>query len=128
MGENFAHEIKALIQRHQNNTVNIIHSGIDTVDWITLKSEKCLVIHRSVKELLVNLNRHSKASLASLKFNQNTKFIIISYKDNGVGFAENQTKGIGLWHIENRLKQVGGNLSIFNNKVSGAQLEISIPV
>jgi signal transduction histidine kinase len=54
--------------------------------------------------------------------------LLVSYRDNGVGFPNNICKGKGLQNTENRIRAMGGNLIFGVEEKPGARLHISIPI
>lgn len=127
-GEHFGTELLSLIDRYQSETLSIVSLGIKEFNWSDLSHEKSIVTHRAVKELLVNLKKHAKATLASLKFSRQKNRLLIRYKDNGIGFTATQKKGLGLKHINERVHDVNGNFTVHYEAKKGAEIEISIPI
>lgn len=127
IGKEFKDELTSLISTYQNSGTNLLTKGINNIDWERFESPKCVAIHRSIKELLVNMKKHSQASLVSLQFqNQNNKLIIV-YSDNGVGFKPEALPGIGLVNTENRINAVGGKFIFEPKQGYGTKVKISIP-
>ena len=91
-GVDFIMELNELISNYQNNDTTIVVKGMRTIDWSQMEEQKCVIIHRSLKELLVNMKKHAQASLVSLQFEKQKNKLIISYTDNGVGFNTKKIK------------------------------------
>ena len=74
-------------------------------------------IYLIFKETINNIVKHAAASYVRISIaNQNAKFTM-SIQDNGVGFfPEIITKGNGLINVKRRIKEIGGELEIINNK------------
>lgn len=126
-GANFYWELNDLFSSYQDNDCFIILKGLDSIVWDSLQEHKCIALYRSLKELLTNMRKHSKASLVSFQFENLKNSIRISYQDNGIGINQGFQKGIGLKNTENRIRAIGGN-SIFGiNKNGGMKATISIP-
>lgn len=89
-----------------------------------------LAIYRIIQELLLNVMRHAKASLAWLKLKVGKKKISIEVGDNGVGFnASPQAKpGIGLASIRNKLDLLNGDFKILPLQGGGTIIKINIPL
>ncbi|WP_149274936.1 tetratricopeptide repeat-containing sensor histidine kinase [Pareuzebyella sediminis] len=127
-GPDFKEELNGLIANYQHHGMVILVKGLSNIDWAHLETHKCVVVHRSVQELLVNMKKHSQATLVSLQFEQKKKQIKIIYTDNGVGFTQKTKRGIGLMNTENRIQALGGTIIFESKQGSGAKIKISIPV
>jgi signal transduction histidine kinase len=94
-----------------------------------LKNAKITVaIFRIIQELISNSLKHSNASAIHLAVNSFDDLISIVYEDNGKGFSWNgQSKGLGLYNIESRLKALNGRLH-FDSGEFGVSYTIDIPV
>jgi len=81
------------------------------------------IVFRTVRELLTNVRKHSRATVVELTSHvRDDKAIAITVADNGVGlqsFAQIKHPfeggGFGLWSIEHRLGELGGTLEIAND-------------
>jgi len=83
--------------------------------------------YRIITELLYNVYKHSKASLASVQVNIEENKVEIVIEDNGVGFYNNETNGIGIMNIRNRIKICKGSLHIDSSE-KGTSVIINIPI
>ena len=89
-----------------------------------------LAVYRIIQELLLNVMRHAKASLAWLKLKVGKKKIAIEVSDNGIGInVAQQTKpGIGLASIRNKLDLLNGDFKILPLQGGGTVVKINIPL
>ena len=62
-----------------------------------------------LQELLTNMKKHSNASIVVLSFEKSGKYLIINYKDNGIGTS--LTKRNGLQNTENRIQSINGTIT-----------------
>ncbi|MBZ9730068.1 tetratricopeptide repeat protein [Salegentibacter sp. JZCK2] len=107
----------------------LIISGEKTIFWNELKPEKKLVIYRVLQEIMVNMKKHSQASLVALVFTEEEKRLKIDYSDNGVGSSMNSIKnGNGLQNVENRILSINGKLTFETEKGKGLKIMIHIPL
>ncbi|MEP5913943.1 MAG: hypothetical protein ABJ277_10765, partial [Flavobacteriaceae bacterium] len=90
----FKDELSTLISSYQHQNTSIITKGIHTIDWSKLDDISCVVVHRSLKELLVNMKKHAKASLVSIQFENQKNKLLIFYTDNGMGIDQKKN----IWH------------------------------
>ena len=85
------------------------------------------VLSMCLKEAINNVVKHSNATQCRISFLQDANKIILSVKDNGIGYdTEKFTSGSGLHGIRERVEFINGTLEIVND--SGTELTISIPV
>ncbi len=82
-------------------------------DMNLLGQKSVLELYRVIQELVSNALKHSKATIWSLQVNFLEDTFNIIFEDNGVGYdSETVDKGIGLFNIEERIKKIGGTLSV----------------
>jgi len=89
-----------------------------------------LSIYRIVQEALSNIVKHAQATNIELTVLQQVKGLTISIKDDGKGFDTGQIKtssGIGWKNIAARVNMLEGNLLVRSEKLTGTQIEITIP-
>ncbi|MFD2890874.1 hypothetical protein ACFS5J_02480 [Flavobacterium chuncheonense] len=122
--ENYIDELDNLIAGFNTSTTNIITKGIKQINWNKLKKEKKIAVYRCIQELLVNMKKHSNASLVLISFENNLNEIKITYKDNGIGITDLKIKN-GLSNMENRIENVSGKC-IFESD-NGFKALINIP-
>ena len=127
-GARFKEELHTLIDTYQDASTTLLVKGITTIDWTLLNDHKCIVVHRAIKELLVNMKKHADASLALLQFKMQRNLLVITYSDNGIGFDPNRSLGIGLRSTESRIKAVGGTAIFDVEQEQGTQITFSIPI
>ena len=123
----FLEELETLIRSFHGNGISIVTKGLGDIGWEDLSEPKCVALHRTIKELLVNMKKHSQASLVSLRFSSDTKNIQIDYKDNGIGFPTKINYGMGLHNVENRIQSCGGTFTFIPKQGSGAEIRVTIP-
>lgn len=93
-----------------------------------------ILLYRVVSELLANAIKHSKADTLQMEYYEENNKLIISLKDNGVGFDITTESyltnngGYGLFSIKERLDSIQGSLKIFSELQKGTQVIISIPI
>jgi signal transduction histidine kinase len=90
-----------------------------------------IMIYRVIQEMLNNTIKHAKATLISLTISRTEHALFINYKDNGVGFDENQLphgKNIGLSGIRSRIEYLGGKVALISQPGEGTSYSVSIPI
>jgi signal transduction histidine kinase/Flp pilus assembly protein TadD len=128
-GSLFVSNIKEMMSCFNNNEVNILVHGIDTINWTTLENNKKITVYRVLQELLVNMKKHSQASLVVLTFKKNENKLQIDYSDNGIGatFDEKKSRN-GLQNVENRILAIKGTLTFDTKSNKGFKVTISLPI
>lgn len=86
-------------------------------------------VYYVLREALTNVTRHSHASKVEILLKQKNGTLEGSLTDNGVGFSRDEVKaatGFGLTGMEQRIKQIGGELSIKSSPGHGTNLSFAI--
>lgn len=84
-------------------------------------------IYRVIQESINNSIKHAEPTEISVKFKRHRQRFVICVMDNGIGLDENNVKlGNGLHNMYKRIAELGGELTITNNKDKGTKLKINI--
>lgn len=73
-------------------------------------------IFLTVKEIVNNCVKHSKATSVNLSITTKDNELIISIRDNGIGIQNHNPFGNGLTNIKKRIKDINGELYFENEK------------
>ncbi|MCX9158501.1 PAS domain S-box protein [Niveibacterium sp. 24ML] len=103
---------------------------------VTLADETLrAIVFRSVREVLINVGKHSGAELANLSCRIGDNRLTIAVTDQGRGFATtpiedlpSPARGFGLRNTRERLALVGGELEIDSAPGIGTTVKISAPL
>jgi len=106
-----------------------IHSQIDPA-LDALPDAECTCVYRVVQEALTNAARHSSASLIQVDLGISNGGITGTISDNGLGFdaAAMKRAGLGLVGMEERVRELGGNLIVISSPGNGARVEFRLPL
>ena len=88
-------------------------------------------VYYALREALTNVTKHSHASRAEIQVVQTPDLLEASLKDNGVGFDQDKQKnrgGLGLSGMEDRIKKIGGQLTIKSSPGLGTSISLAIPL
>lgn len=91
-------------------------------------------LYRITTELINNTVKYAKATQVGIVFNyqKEKNLIFLTYNDNGIGFdlvnIEKTSKGLGLIHIQQRIKVIKGIMKIETGAGSGMEVLIQLPV
>ncbi|MCA1787121.1 MAG: response regulator, partial [Desulfobacteraceae bacterium] len=105
----------------------------ETIDPIS--ENTCFLLFQCIKELLFNVVKHAGEKQATISIertpDQQTKIIV---SDNGNGFepdtidkTQNGTTSLGLFSIEERLKDIGGRMKIASTPGQGTTVTLTAP-
>ncbi len=84
-------------------------------------------MYRIFQEIFTNTYKHSEAKNIDISCTQNSENINIIIEDDGKGFPENYTEGIGLKNIKERLNKYQGEM-IMENSNQGSVITLNIPI
>ncbi len=126
--KNYLIELKKLLSLYKNPLTNIAVKGINSIKWDSVMEEKKIVLYRVLNELLVNMKKHSMATLVSVDFQYSKNKILITYTDNGKGIDMPLVKGLGITNTENRIKNIDGTFRFDSQLGKGVTINFTIPV
>jgi signal transduction histidine kinase len=86
-GVNFELHLKEMIRDFSSKEVNVLINDLESVSFQLIESNKKIIIYRVLQELLVNMKKHSHASIVVISFKKIGNSIRIKYSDNGLGIA-----------------------------------------
>ena len=128
-GLRFPVQLKLMLAAYANNNVNVIVKGISKISWDKIESIKKIATYRVLQELMVNMSKHSKASVVLIDFNADKNKVKIVYSDNGVGSrCPKINSKNGLQNVENRMVSIGGSISFDNKSEKGFHLTLTYPL
>ena len=110
------------------------HIGVEldmASDLGHLSNDTEIAVFRVVQECLTNVYRHSGSNTCSLKLERQQDVLRLEVRDSGHGMPKPvngiRPSGLGLRGMEERLRQLGGNLEIQSTE-SGTTIIASLPV
>jgi len=96
-----------------------------------LPREISLCLYRLFQEALQNVVKHSGARHADVSLNVQNDTLNLTVKDSGAGFNPHEAmrgRGLGLTSMRERLKVVGGQLSIHSERGRGTMIHAVAPL
>ncbi|SDB58792.1 Tetratricopeptide repeat-containing protein [Flavobacteriaceae bacterium MAR_2010_188] len=120
----YEENLNDLILRYNNTDTNVLANGISNINWKSLSAIKKATIYKVLQELLINMKKHSQASVVLLVFKTAPNMLTINYSDNGIGCQ--LKKGTGLNNIEQRIKSINGELVLSSNVGKGFKATIGM--
>lgn len=99
---------------------------------VYLSEQQNLHVFRIIQELVHNSIKHAKATLLKISLTIEKNELRLLYRDNGAGFdyekIKNNSTGIGLRSLKNRVELIGGNLVVESVLSKGSAFLFTIPV
>jgi signal transduction histidine kinase len=93
-----------------------------------LPDETRICIYRLVQEALNNAATHSAARNARVSVVQTPDKLRVEITDDGRGFDPLRVRGMGLLGMEERVKRLGGMLSIESRAGQGTSVKAELPL
>lgn len=115
--------LQEMAQRLSSKKLTIHTKCIGLKERLDLNKE--VSIFRIIQELVNNAIKHAKATDLSIELIKKNKNLIITVRDNGTGFNNNElnVSGSGLHSIKNRLDLLSGQMDITSTE-SGTSINI----
>lgn len=121
-------KISNLIASFKNDDTDTYTVGNEEEIWITMPQSHFEEVYQVIRELLVNMKKHSQASRVVLKFERSENQVEIHYTDNGIGIPGDIIHKNGLTNTVSRIAAIKGAI-IFDTKTEkGLKINISFPV
>ena len=94
-----------------------------------LSPDISLCVYRVAQESLHNITKHSGARTAQVALRKTTRAIHLRVLDTGCGFdAASNGAGLGLISMKERLRLVGGKITIRSRSMIGTQIDVQVPL
>lgn len=116
---------RELSDRH-NLEIKFVHHSIPE----QIPKDVTLCLYRISQEALRNVAKHSGAAGAEVELLGHDDRIELCISDSGVGFSPEsakRTSGLGLLSMQERLRLVGGQLSVESEPSHGTRIRVRIP-
>ncbi len=123
------HRLLRDFSRHYHIDCDVQENEIK--DLFSMESQ--VTIYRLFQECLTNIGKHSQASKLTVAINKTPKSVSFIIQDNGKGFNlaqrhhQAQEQGMGLATMEERVRMVGGQMSIWSQEGAGTRIAFDIP-
>ncbi len=99
------------------------------VENLDLSVEKRKAIYLIIKEAVNNSLKYASAKKLIIQFEKNHNALHISIKDDGNGFAENNSSaGNGLNNMNQRAKDVKGKIDFISARQTGTEIILQVPL
>lgn len=112
-----------------------IRFRVDSAEtYAGLGEQTRVFLFQAIRELLINIVKHARASRASVAINSGDETLIIEVRDDGVGLAQRaspdarqpEAGGFGLFALRDRIDMLGGQISFDTGP--GTRVTLQVPV
>jgi tetratricopeptide (TPR) repeat protein len=127
--EKYTFHLKEMISGFNTSDINLLLNDLESIPWNEIEKNKKITVYRTLQELLVNMKKHSNATLVGINFKKTDKNVIINYTDNGKGIdVQNIIFKNGLHNVENRILSIKGEIDIHSEPNKGFKVFIKFPL
>ena len=122
--------IEEMVENMASTTGLQFSADIEPLDGLLSKDEE-ISCYRIIQESANNIVKHAEATKAYVEIWREHGGLRITVRDNGRGLdgsAVRQGRGLGLTSITERLRMLGGSLSIDSAPGQGTALNIQVPL
>ncbi|MCP2027793.1 signal transduction histidine kinase [Flavobacterium sp. HSC-32F16] len=126
-GPNYPDNLKEMLSTYNSNQTNVIINGIEKINWDSVEDLKKIAVQRVLHELMVNMKKHSGASIVVIKFENTSNSLSINYTDNGKGCEKSKIIKNGLQNMENRILSNKGTITFETEPDKGFKVKITMP-
>ncbi|WP_420573560.1 tetratricopeptide repeat-containing sensor histidine kinase [Kordia sp.] len=101
----------------------------DRIVWTDIPGHIKINIYRIIQESIQNINKYAQAENVVLDFKKNEDHIILTIKDDGVGFDQDKrSSGIGLKNMKSRVTLLHGQFTINSIPGKGTSISVDVPM
>lgn len=126
--EEFSDKIRKLASYFKNENTETYLAGNDSEIWKNINPNLRSETYQILRELLVNMKKHSKANRVILKFSRQNNELQINYIDNGVRIKEKQFYKNGLQNVVSRIENLNGEITFDTKTETGLKIYFTFPV
>ncbi|HXH86052.1 MAG TPA: PAS domain S-box protein [Nitrospira sp.] len=97
----------------------------------SIEPEVATTVFRSAQELLTNVMRHAQASAVSVRLTMTDRDLNLTVRDDGRGIQGKEWeegRSLGLRGVHERVKLIGGSVTITGSSGAGTEVSLSLPI
>lgn len=123
--KNFSEKIRKLIGYFNTPNVQTFIAGNDPAVWEGVSQIKKGEVYQILRELLVNMKKHSHADRVTLRFERIEDLITVAYRDTGIGITKETIFKNGLRNVESRIVNLEGVIIFDTELEKGLKIDFS---
>ena len=121
-------QISTLLKPYGTSDRRISIVGIDAEQWVDVSKRIKEEIKHVLRELMVNMKKHSGAERVVVRIEKSDQELKIFYKDNGVGLPAERPQGKGMANTVSRIESLGGGIIFVSEPGEGLSITVNIPL
>jgi tetratricopeptide (TPR) repeat protein len=121
-------QIHDLLKVFDNEHTKVFIVGNGQEFWNEVAEVQKYELQLVLKEIMVNMKKHSHAKNVVIVFKSENNKAFIIYKDDGLGFPEGIEFGNGLNNTVSRIKSLNGEVNFEKSEKGGASISIIFPL
>ncbi|MDB5203015.1 MAG: sensory box histidine kinase [Ferruginibacter sp.] len=125
---NYDQQVHQLLNAFSNETTKLIVVGNQQTFWNNISAAQKQELQLILRELMINMKKHSRAGNVLVHFKQDAGNGMIQYKDDGVGMPSEAAFGNGLNNTVSRIKSLNGEINFEKSERAGVSIAISFPL
>lgn len=106
--------------------LNVVLSADDAADDLPDEHKTC--IYRLVQEAVNNAAHHANARTVQVDVRREDERVRLTVRDDGAGFDTRIVRGLGMLGMEERVRRLGGSLTIDSQPGRGTAIAAELPV
>ncbi|WPO82862.1 hypothetical protein SD427_00540 [Chryseobacterium sp. JJR-5R] len=125
--QEFSKRISELIASFNNTAVKTYTAGNTALLWETISLPVQEEVYQIIRELMVNMRKHSNATNVAFRFEKINNSVDIQYKDNGIGISGDLIYNNGLRNTVSRIEAINGTITFDTKIEKGLKVNLSVP-
>ncbi|WP_374164472.1 tetratricopeptide repeat protein [Arcticibacter sp. MXS-1] len=121
-------KIAMLIKSFVGEDTKVLIAGNSEALWADVQRDQIDQLEHIIQELMVNMTKHSCASMVVIRFAREDGNLTLHYSDNGVGLPADFRMGNGLSNTGSRINDLTGTISFDSSTGKGLRIRISFPI
>lgn len=127
-GPNFKEEFFEMLRFRTPPIARLFITGSKEINWTEITPLTKTVLYKVLQELMINMGKHSKATMIAITFQKVGKILKVDYSDDGIGASiEDLNTKNGLRNTEKRIQALGGTITFDSGKGDGFRANIILP-
>ncbi|MBO0321548.1 hypothetical protein J0X14_04495 [Muricauda sp. CAU 1633] len=127
-GSKFREEFFEMLRFRTPLNAKLLITGSKEINWAEIAPLTKTVLYKVLQELMINMGKHSEATLITISLQKVDKMLKVDYIDDGVGASvEDLNAKNGLRNTEKRIQALGGTITFDSGKGDGFRANIILP-
>lgn len=126
--EDFNVKINKLLGYFSSDNVSTILIGNEIGVWKDISDANKAEVYQVLRELLINMKKHSEADRVTLRFERTFEKVKVFYSDTGIGINDETILKNGVHNMVNRIENIGGSITFETQTEKGLEVNFSFPI